>query len=504
LRRTWDEAIDVNSIAVSFILYTLAVLALGLYTARFVKRSSADFFLAGRGLGGWLAGLSTTASAESGWVTLGLVGTAFSVGVGAFWIVPGTIAAFLFNWYVIADRLRRRSSAHDLVTLADVLAEGAPRVPALVIRWLSILIIVVMLSAYVAAQLTAASKTFESTFGWSYAGGLLFGAGMVAVYTTLGGFRAVAWTDVLQAVLMVSAVTVLPWVLIAEVGGWQVLWTRLDAMDASGGLTDPVGGHSGLALLGFFALWLGIPLGNMGQPHILVRFMAARDRAALRQGALISTGWMVVLFTGAVLLGIAARAYYGDLPDPEKALPTAAAELLPGWLAGMMIAAILGAVCSTADSQLLVCASSVSHDFWHRIKGTVQTERSLLLTHRLTVLAVSTVAVLIALSQSRLVFHFVLYAWAGLGAAFGPALILSLLWRRTTAWGVAAGMLAGFATAVLWVEIPSLKGLVYELGPAFAVALVTIVLVSLLSGRGGGATAMSEKVTSLRSNDPSR
>jgi len=468
-----------SSVSASFLLYTLCVLGFGIYTARFVQHSSADFFLAGRGLGPWLAGLSTTASAESGWVTLGLVGTAFHLGVGAFWIVPGTLAAFLFNWYVIATRLRRRSAERDLITLADVLADGAAPVPAQVIRWLSILVTVAMLCAYVAAQLTAAAKAFESTFHWSYATGVGLGAGMVVAYTTLGGFRAVAWTDVVQAGLMIGAVTLLPIVLIWQIGGPEALWSRLQAMDPDGGLMDPFGGATGLALLGFFALWLGIPLGNMGQPHILVRFMATRDETALRRGALISTGWMLVLFVGAVLLGIAARAYYGELADPEKALPTAAVDLLPGWLAGMMIAAVLAAVCSTADSQLLVCASSISHDFWHRLRGRVQGARSLLLTHRITVLGIGALAALIAMSQSRLVFHFVLYAWAGLGAAFGPALILSLLWKRTTGWGIAAGMLTGFLTAVLWVEIQTLKSLVYELGPAFAVALLSIVVVSL-------------------------
>jgi sodium/proline symporter len=468
-----------SSIAASFILYSLCVLGFGIYTARFVKHSSADFFLAGRGLGPWLAGLSTTASAESGWVTLGLVGTAFDVGVGAFWIVPGTLTAFLFNWYVIAGRLRSLSRAQGLITLADVLAEGAPARPARIIRWLSTLIIVVMLCAYVAAQLTAAAKAFGSTFDWSYAAGIALGSGMVIVYTTLGGFRAVAWTDVVQALLMIGAVTVLPLVLVAQVGGLEGLWSKLVALDSDGALTDPLGGASGVALLGFFALWLGIPLGNTGQPHILVRFMAARDELAIRRAAWISTGWMLVLFTGAVLLGIAARAYYGELADPEKALPTAAVDLLPGWLAGMMIAAVLAAVCSTADSQLLVCASSISHDFWRRIRGKAQSERAVLMTHRLTVLGVGTVAALIAWSESRLVFHFVLYAWAGLGAAFGPALILRLVWRGTTGWGLVAGMLVGFSTAVLWAEIPALKGLMYELAPAFALAALTIVVVSL-------------------------
>jgi len=329
----------------------------------------------------------------------------------------------------------------------------------------------------VAAQFTAASKTFEATLSWTYLTGVVVGAGIVLVYTTLGGFRAVAWTDVLQSMLMIAAVTILPWALIHQLGGLEAMWLRLAEQGSA--LTSTVAGKAGMGLLGFFALWFGIPFGYPGQPHILVRFMASRDERAIMRGAIISNIWVFVLFTGAVLLGVVARAYYGELPDAEKALPLAAIDLLPGWLAGMMIAAVMAAVCSTADSQLLVIASGISHDLIRGFFGFEAGEATILRLHRATLLLIGVIAAIIAASQSRVIFHFVLYAWAGLGAAFGPALILTLLWRKTTASGVLTGMITGFATAILWVEIPALKAVCYEMLPAFIVALVMTIAVSM-------------------------
>jgi len=256
------------------------------------------------------------------------------------------------------------------------------------------------------------------------------------------------------------------------------MWQRLVELDTAGTLTHPLAGKTGMALTGFLAVWLGIPLGYCGQPHILIRFMATRDEKAIRRGALISTVWVFLLFSGAVLLGIFARAYYGVLDDPETVLPRVAAELLPGVFGGMMIAAVLAAICSTADSQLLVSASAVSHDLYVRLLGRRLDDRSVLLLNRLTVLAVGLIAMGVALGQVRVIFEFVLYAWAGLGAAFGPALILVLLWRRTSAAGVIAGMLTGFITAIAWRQ--TLHDRLYELVPAFLLAFIVIVVVSRL------------------------
>lgn len=473
-----------DTTTLSFWIYTLAIMGIGVYSARYGRTSSADFFLANRGIGAWVAALSSSASAESGWVTLGLVGMAFQTGIGALWIIPGTVLAFLFNWLVLADRLRQSASNQEAITIPDVLAGKFSGRNASLIRLLAMLIILTMLSAYVAAQFNAAGKMFDAMLGWPYQGGVIAGTLIVLIYTVSGGFRAVAWTDVIQALFMVGAVVILPVILLVELGGVEAMWHRLDLLDDTGTLTHPLAGKTGMALTGFLAVWLGIPLGYCGQPHLLVRFMATRDAVAIRRGAFISTIWVFLLFSGAVLLGIFARAYYGVLDDPETVLPRVAVELLPGVIGGMMIAAVLAAICSTADSQLLVSASSVSHDLYVRVLGRHPDSRTILLFNRVAVLVVGIIAMVIALGEVRVIFDFVLYAWAGLGAAFGPALILILLWKRTSAAGVLAGIVVGYVTAIVWRQ--TLHDHLYELVPAFLLAFIAIVWVSrLLPDRAG-------------------
>lgn len=466
-----------SALGVSFFLYTAGILAVGIYSARFSRKTSSDFLLADRGLGAWVAALSSSASAESGWVTLGLVGMAFKTGVGAMWIIPGTVAAFIFNWVVVAPRLRRASREHEGLTLPDILAQPYGSTQRVIIRSVSVLIILSMLTAYIAAQLNAAGKTFTGTFDWSYPTGVLLGAGLIIGYTVTGGFRAVAWTDVAQAVFMVTAVVILPLVLIMHFGGLHAVLDHLNESDPL--LIDGFGGKTGMALIGFFAVWLGVPLGYPGQPHILVRLMAVKNEAALRRAAIISTVWVFLLFAGAVILGIAARATYGTLADPEKALLIAATDFLPGVLAGIIIAAVLAAICSTADSQLLLAASSVSHDIAVGLLKLRTSARKRLIADRLAVLLIGLVATGIALGEVRAVFDFVLYAWAGLGAGFGPALVLRLVWKRTTGWGVIAGMVVGVTTAVIWRM--TLHDQLYELVPALLSSLVAVVIVSLLT-----------------------
>jgi sodium/proline symporter len=468
----------VNSATISFWVYTLAIMGVGVYSARFARSSSTDFFLANRGIGAWVAALSSSASAESGWVTLGLVGMAFQTGIGALWIIPGTVLAFLFNWLVLADRLRRSASGQEAITIPDVLAGNFTGRQARIIRWLALLIILTMLSSYVAAQFNAAGKMFDAMLGWPYQVGVLAGTSIVLIYSVSGGFRAVAWTDVIQALFMVGAVVILPTVLLVELGGLDAVWDRLNSLEKTGELTHPLSGKAGMALVGFISVWLGIPLGNTGQPHILVRFMATRDTGAIKRGAIISTVWVFLLFTGAVLLGIFARAYYGVLDDPETVLPRVAAELLPGVVAGMMTAAVLAAICSTADSQLLVSASAVSHDIYVRVLGRKPDDRAILRINRLSVLVVGIIAMIVALGEVRVIFDFVLYAWAGLGAAFGPALIMILLWKRTSATGVIAGILVGYITTIVWRQ--TLHDRFYELMPAFLLALIVVICVSLI------------------------
>lgn len=492
-----------STLAAAFLGYTIAIGLLGLVSSRFSRATKADFLIADRGLGAWVAGLSAAASAESGWVTLGLVGFAFNTGIAAFWVVPGTVAAFVFNWFVLAPRLRKQASQCQAITVTDVLvspnhAELSCDQPAgrsggndsrdtavLLIRLVSIAVIVTMLVAYCAAQFNAAGKMFSTTFRWDYSSGVIVGAGFVLAYTLVGGFRAVAWTDVAQSIVMILTVVVVPIVVIMHNGGLAACWQQLAAMDGGGSLTDPVAGKSGAALLAFLALWLGIPLGNHGQPHVLLRMMAAKDDTAIRRAGIISSMWVLVLFSGAVLLGISARVHFGLLDDPERALPMLAtdATIIPGLVGGFILAAILAAICSTADSQLLVAASSISHDLITQVFRYQLSLRQTQIIDRCAVVLVGLLAVLIATWDVRSVFTFVLdYGWAGLGAGFGPALIMRLLVKRTTSWGILFGMIIGVAVAVVWrAMFPELHRQVYCLVPAFFTSLIVIAVVSRLT-----------------------
>jgi Na+/proline symporter len=296
---------------------------------------------------------------------------------------------------------------------------------------------------------------------------------------------------------MIVAMAVLPMILIWKIGGPHVFWTKIAADSASSTLTDPFAGKTGLALIGFLALWLGVPLGNPGQPHVLVRLMAVKDKRAVFRGGVVSSIWVLVLFTGAVMLGISARVYFGHLDDPEQTLPIIASDsnIVPGFLGGMIIAAMMAAICSTADSQLLVAASAVSHDLFVRVFRREATLAQRRILDRSAVLLVGTAATIIAATEARSVFSFVLdYGWAGLGAGFGPALIMSLLWRRTTGWGVLAGMTVGVTTAIVWKQFPELQNQVYNLVPAFLFSLVSIVIVSLLTSFDNASVAKSHKL----------
>ena len=472
-----------TSIAASFWIYTLIVVLVGLYSARFSEKSESDFFLAGRGLGPWVAALSASASAESGWVTLGLVGMAYSTGIGALWIIIGTFCAFIFNWFVLAWRLRTVAAQHNALTIPDVLASQFGGSAAKVIRIVGVPIILSMTTAYVAAQLNAAGKAFNGTFGWHYVVGVCVGSGIVLAYTLTGGFRAIAWTDVDQATFMILTMTLQPIILMSKIGGPDLFWAKLSEDAVTSTLTDPFAGKAGLALVGFLALWFGVPLGNVGQPHVLLRLMAVRDKKTVLRGGIISSVWVLVLFSGAVLLGMTARVYYGDIADPEKTLTRIASDpnVVPGFIGGMIIATIVAAICSTADSQLLVSASAVSHDLLARVFGCKLSHKGRMILDRLALLLIGIIATVIAAAEVRSVFSFVLYCWDGLGAGFGPALILSLFWKRANGWGVASGMIVGVVTAIVWRQFPALQGQVYALIPAFTAATLSIVVVSLLT-----------------------
>ncbi|UCE60995.1 MAG: sodium/proline symporter [Phycisphaerales bacterium] len=494
-----DAAVNTSVFAASFAAYTLAIIGVGVYSARFARRSDEDYFLAGRSLGGWVAALSASASSESGWVTLGLVGWAFTSGVSAYWIIPGCLLGFLFNWFVIAARLRDRSVQLNALTIPDFFAFSfRERLPLL--RVLSVVVILVAMLLYVAAQLAAAGKAFSASFGLRYEYGVLTGLVIVLVYTVVGGFRAVCWTDFLQALLMVGTLVVFPIYLLATKGGFGFIEDSLAGITNSDGLTllGWTPDKTGMAFMGFLlgAGALGINFGYPGQPHVLIRFMALRKHSEVIVGGIVSFIWGALVYWGAVTVGLMARAMtergamWGQKMLAEETqqvykelgLVLSAINMLPGVLAGLVLAAVLAAICSTADSQLVVAASSAANDLYARLLSK-DPSKPHMLVNRCVVLALGLGAFALVVFDPVEVYSYVLtYGWAILGASFGPQMILLLLWRRASYAGCVAGMFAGFAVAIIWKQLydATETGVeVYNLPLAFVTALVVNVIISL-------------------------
>lgn len=472
-------------VIISFAIYSLFIIGTGIYTTKLRKKTDADFVLANRELGSWSASLSASASSESGWVMLGLVGMAFSTGLSTAWVIPGIGAGYLFNWFVIAERLRKATSQMGALTLPQYIsARFDPN--SKMLRLIAVVIITTAMLGYVAAQMNSAGKAFEVTFSLRYEWGVLVGALIVLAYTITGGFRAICWTDIIQASFMVVALVGMPFVVLSNLESFGGAMDTLRAADPS--LLTFTGSNVGFAMFGFVIGLIGIGFGYPGQPQILARFMAARDKDTVTKAGIISFIWFLLVYVGAIAFGLFARAYFGDIADPEQALPLACNEFLPPVLAGFVIAAIVSAICSTADSQLIVVSSTISRDvipFFHKKPATSDNspeafrKMQLLDSGMLIVLALISVA--FALTENRVIFNFVLYAWSALGAAFGPVVILGLMWKGTNKNGAIAGMLTGAIVTVVWKNVTVLKNVVYELVPAFILAFLAVWLVSLLT-----------------------
>jgi sodium/proline symporter len=481
---------------VAFAAYTVLVIGVGLWSSRRAADSEVEFFLAGRRLGPWVAALSASASSESGWVTLGLVGWAFASGVSAFWILPAVLLGFAFNWFVLAGPLRQQSGDLGAVTLPDYLAKRFPTSGS-TIRVLGVIIILAAMTLYVAAQFAAAGKAFHAAFdGLDYLWGVFIGAGMVLFYVVLGGFRAACWTDLLQGLLMVAVLVFFPaWILLSG-DGIAGIAQGLAAAGDEAGLLDFWPGLSGAALIGFLlgSGALGVGFGYVGQPHVLVRYMAMRDRRDAIAGGIISIVWALLVITGAITVGLMARSFAeqgatwavpmlgagpGGTMDGEYALIAAAQALLPPVFGGLAMAAILAAIASTADSQLVVGASAVASDLLTRVFGLERVGGSPWV-HRVCVLLVGISAVLLVMDEQIQIYTYVLtYGWAILGAGFGPQILLALFWRRASGWGCVAGLATGFLVAIIWKQAYAGSIEVYNLPLAFVAAGCMNVLVSL-------------------------
>ena len=469
-----------DPILAGFIGYLLVVVIVGFITFRMTK-TLADFLLAGRRLGAWVVAFSERASGESAWLLIGLPGLALVSGFSAIWSAIGCAVGIFASWTLVARRLRVQTEKLGALTLPDYF-EARFKDASHLLRIVSMAVIVFFFTFYVSAQFLAAGKVLNATFGLAPIHGMLIGAVIIIFYTIMGGFFAVAWTDLVQGILMAGALIVLPLAAWIELGGIAGVTERIGDIDPN--LLLATGGQTGRPLImGLIVGSLGIGLGYVGQPHLLTRFMAIRSPHDIRKGTMIAMSWVVVAFWGAVLVGIAGLAHFGadGLADPEHVMPQMATLFLPAGIAGIVISAAIAAMMSTADSQLLVATSALSEDIYHQLINRDAPQSRLLAISRIGTVLIGVIAFVLALGAKERVFWFVLYAWSGLGAAFGPGMVLSLWWKRTTKWGVFWGMVVGSVTTVIWHNVPVLKDFVYELVPAFMLALVAVVVGSLLT-----------------------
>ncbi|MCH2112239.1 MAG: sodium/proline symporter [Planctomycetes bacterium] len=451
-----------SALLATLVSYKLVLLGIGAWASQRTK-NGADFHLAGHGLGPWVASISAAASSSSAWTLLGVSGAAFQWGLSAVWLFPACLFGFAINGWLIAGPLRRLARETGAVTLLSLLAHGLDPLWSRRVLRAGGIILLGSLLVYVASQFKAAGVTFGESFGLHETKAILVGGFIVLLYTMTGGFWAVSVTDLLQGLVMVLASLCVPALALLEVGGIQNLFEGLGALDEPV-LMDWTRGFAGPTLLGFIVGTFGISLGYPGQPHVVNRFMAMRNDMEVRKGAWISIGWAVVIYAGMLLAGWCGRVLLADLGNHEAVLLSLTQQLFTPVWAGIIVAAILSAIMSTADSQLLSCSSTLSQDWGRNLAGR---RGASLWLERGTVLVMGCLAITCAIFLDQSIFDSVLFAWSVLGAAFGPLLFVRLWFGPVPGRHAFSAMVVGALTSLLWAKTPALKGVLYELVPAF-------------------------------------
>ncbi len=474
------------------VFYFAILIGIGWWASR-ESRSVSGFYVAGKKLPSWVIAFSSNTTGESGWLLLGLTGMGYLVGFHALWIVLGEVIGVALAWSLVARPFKEFTDRYDAITVPDYLADRF-RDRTHAIRIVSAVIIFSMVWAYTSAQLTASGKAFSSFLGTSYEGGVLIGAAVIFLYTSIGGFKAVAYSDVLQGVLMFLCLLVLPIVGIQQAGGWNELMRAIGSIDPA--LLNPMGEH-GLTVTGVMSAisFAGIGLAFLGAPQLLTRFMSARNRGQIGEGGMIAVACIIVFDIGAVLTGVAGRVLFPGLADPETVLPMMSTELFPAIVAGVILVVVLAAIMSTVDSLLILASSAVVRDVFQKVLKPDFSDRQLSVIGRVLTIVIGLGGLAVALPESRMIFWFVLFAWSGLASAFTPVVLCSLFWRRTTRAGALSGMIAGFGTAVLWVLLVKEHFYdLYEMIPGFAVGFAVTIGVSLFTKPPPDAGAVLDDV----------
>ena len=471
---------DNIQMVVTFAVYFAAMLGVG-YIAWLRTHSSEDYFLGGRSLGPWSAALSAGASDMSGWLLLGLPGYAFASGLEASWLAAGLLGGTWLNWLLVARRLRIYSAAaNDSLTLPEYFANRFADYRGL-LQPVCAMFILVFFLFYTSSGLVAGGKLFESVFGFDYHIAVIVGMVSVVSYTLMGGFLAVCWTDVIQGLLMSAALLVVPITALEVSGGAESVFLEIENINPH--LLDFMTSREGeaLSLITILSL-LGWGLGYFGQPHILARFKAVSSSRQLVFARRVAVTWTGICMLGALLVGLAGIVYTRRLgialDDPEAIFMLMVDTLFHPVIAGILLAAILAAIMSTADSQLLVCSTAFSEDFYRDMFRRNASQKEMLLVGRLAVIMIALIATVIAMTPDASVLSMVAYAWAGFGAAFGPALVFSLYWKRMNALGALAGILCGGLTVVVWKQLSGGIFDLYEIIPGIIISTLAILLFS--------------------------
>ena len=475
----------------TFLIYIIGMILIGFIAYRFTHNLS-DYILGGRRLGSFVTGLSAGASDMSGWLLMGLPGAVYAAGLVEGWIAIGlTIGAYL-NWLFVAGRLRVHTEYNaNALTLPDYFHHRFGD-NTKVLKIVSASIILFFFAIYCASGVVAGARLFENLFGVPYSTALWYGALATIIYTFIGGFLAVSWTDTIQASLMLFALFLTPIFVLIHLGGFEQTHTVIvqagEAVNKD--FTDLFTGTTFIGLLSLSA-W---GLGYFGQPHILARFMAADSVKSIPNARRISMIWMIICLFGAVGIGFFGQAYFFANPEQaavvnqnhEQVFIELSKLLFNPWIAGILLSAILAAVMSTLSCQLLICSSAITEDFYKGMLRPNASQKELVWLGRIMVLAISVLAILLAQDPNSKVLGLVSYAWAGFGCAFGPVVILSLFWRRMNTAGAMAGMLTGALVVVFWNDVVPNSG-IYEMIPGFILATIAIVIVSLITPAPKGA-----------------
>ncbi len=466
-------------VIMAFALYLGFMMYIGVYYYR-KSNSLDDYILGGRQLGPWITSMSAEASDMSGWMLMGLPGFAYSTGISALWIAIGLALGTWLNWVFVSKRLRNYTEvANNSLTIPDYL-KNRFHDTSRIVPVVSAIFIVIFFLIYTSSGFVAGSKLFNTIFGLDYMTSLFITAGVVIFYTFLGGFLAVSLTDCIQGTMMFFAILLVPVTAAMYLGG-PAETAHLIATEFPAGLSIWGPEQDTFTLAVGIISSLGWGLGYFGQPHILVRFMAISDAKELKKATNIAMIWVVISLLAAVTVGLVGKVYLTTPlvdADAETVFLVMSEHLFNPFVAGLIWSAVLAAIMSTASAQLLVTASSVSQDLYRNVFARDAGDRELVMVSRATVLIVSAIAIVMAVNPQSYILTMVAYAWAGFGAAFGPAILISLIWKRMTLKGCIAGILVGGITVLVWKQF-GWFGL-YEIVPGFILSAIAIFVVSLL------------------------